>query len=252
MTLLDYLRRVGKKKKEVIYPFTLDWMHADMHSHLIPGIDDGAKTMEESIALIKRLHGHGLKKIVTTPHIMSEYYKNTPEIIRSGLERVRETLKEEQIDIDIHAAAEYYMDEIFLEKVNNGEELLCIHDNLVLVETGFINKPQMLLETFFAMELKGYRPVFAHPERYHYLIQDKALQNELMDRQILFQINLLSLTGFYSKQVKQFAEFLIDQEKVAFWGTDCHNERYLDMLETLNRSSYYEKIMNAPVRNRLL
>lgn len=241
------------KKKEVVFEdLDLSWMQVDMHSHLIPGIDDGSKSMEESLGLIKRLSDFGLRKIITTPHIMSEYYRNTPEIINMGLQDVRRAVKNEGIEIEIEAAAEYYMDEIFLEKVKSGEELLTFGPNHILVETGFINKPQMLLETFFQLEMAGYKPIFAHPERYQYLISDKKLLEDLVDRQISFQVNLLSLTGFYSKQVKDFAEMLLERNLVKFFGTDCHNSRYLDMLETLTRSKSYQKIKEIEILNSSL
>jgi tyrosine-protein phosphatase YwqE len=230
----------------------LSWLEVDMHSHLIPGIDDGSKTMEESLKLIKRLSDYGLRKLITTPHIMSEYYKNTPEIISMGLEELRKAIKNEGIPVEIAAAAEYYMDEIFLEKIKEGEKLLTFGDGYILVETGFINKPQMLLETLFQLEMSGYKPILAHPERYQYLIGDKSLVQDLVDRKILFQINLLSLTGFYSKPVKDFAESLLERNLVKFLGTDCHNERYLDMLDTLPKQKSYPSIKNVSWMNTTL
>jgi tyrosine-protein phosphatase YwqE len=248
MGLLDFLKR----KSEDVEELDLSWLEVDMHSHLIPGIDDGSKTMEESLQLIKRLSDFGLRKIITTPHIMSEYYRNTPEIINMGLEDLRKSVKAEGISIEIEAAAEYYMDEIFLEKVKGSEPLLSFGDRYILVETGFINKPQMLLEIIFQLEMAGYKPILAHPERYQYLIHDKSLLEDLVDRNILFQVNLLSLTGFYSKQVKDFGEMLIERGLVKFFGTDCHNERYLDMLETLPKSKIYSKIKQSEWMNSLL
>ncbi|MEP0712413.1 CpsB/CapC family capsule biosynthesis tyrosine phosphatase [Algoriphagus sp.] len=241
-----------KKKSEVIEDLDLSWLEVDMHSHLIPGIDDGSKTMEESLDLIKRLSSYGLRKIITTPHIMSEYYRNTPEIISMGLEDLRKAVQKEGITIEIEAAAEYYMDEIFLEKIKNGEEVLSFGDNYILVETGFINKPQMLLETIFQLEMAGFRPILAHPERYQYLLSDKGLVQDLNDRNILFQLNLLSLTGFYSKPVKDFGEMLVESGRVKFFGTDCHNPRYLDMLETLPKSKIYSKIKQLDLLNSSL
>lgn len=239
MSWLDFL----KKKPEVIEELDLSWLSADMHSHLIPGIDDGSKSMEESLQLLQRMEGFGLKKVITTPHIMSEYYRNTPEIIKLGLEDLRKAAKAANIQLEIEAAAEYYMDEIFLEKVKEGEELLTFGDKYILVETGFINKPQMLLDIIFHLEMAGYKPVLAHPERYQYLLVDKKLQEELIDRRLIFQVNLLSLTGFYSRPVKDFGEMLIESGAVTFLGTDCHNPRYLDMLATLPKNQkFYTKI----------
>jgi len=248
MSLFDLF----KKKPTVIEPFSLDWLEVDMHSHLIPGIDDGSKTTEESLELIGRLSSYGLRKIITTPHIMSEYYRNTPEIIKMGLEDLKKSVKNAGIDIEIEAAAEYYLDEIFLEKVKAGEEILTFGKNYILVETGFINRPQMLLETLFQLEMSGYTPIFAHPERYQYLLADKKLLEDLIDRRLLFQVNLLSLTGFYSKPVKDFAERLIERGVVKFFGTDCHNPRYLDMLETLPKAKNYERYKQMDLKNRSL
>lgn len=241
-----------KKKPTVIEPLDLSWLEVDMHSHLIPGIDDGSKTMEESLFLIKRLSGYGLRKIITTPHIMSEYYRNTPEIIKMGLEDLKKSVKNEGIDIDIEAAAEYYLDEIFLEKIKEEQEILTFGDNYILVETGFINRPQMLLETLFQLEMSGYKPIFAHPERYQYLINDTKLLDDLIDRNLTFQINLLSLTGFYSKPVKEFAERLLERGLIRMLGTDCHNPRYLDGLEQLTASKNYEKIKQLDLLNKTL
>jgi protein-tyrosine phosphatase len=238
MGILDFLRG----KSEEVESLDLSWLEVDMHSHLIPGIDDGSKSLEESLDLIQRLSSYGLRKIITTPHIMSEYYKNTPEIITMGLEDLRKAVQAEGISIEIEAAAEYYLDEIFLEKIKAGEDLLSFGDSYILIETGFINKPQMLLETIFQLEMAGYKPILAHPERYQYLLSEKGFLEDLIDRKTIFQVNLLSLTGFYSKPVKDFAENLLERDLVKFFGTDCHNLRYLDMLETLPKQKSFSQI----------
>ncbi len=244
MGLLDLFR--AKKKLEML---DLSWLQVDMHSHLIPGIDDGAKTLEESMDLIQRLHGYGLKKLITTPHIMTEFYKNTPETITRGLIKLQHELQKKDIDIEIEAAAEYYLDEVFMEKVERGDQLLTFGDHYILLETGFINKPQMLLETLFKLEMKGLKPILAHPERYLYLHQDNKMLESLVDRGVAFQVNLLSLTGYYSKPVKTLAEKLIDWGAIKFMGTDCHNNLYLDALEKLPASKYYSKIQSLPLIN---
>jgi protein-tyrosine phosphatase len=246
MSLFDLLRKSSSKKNE---PLNLEWLRVDMHSHLIPGIDDGSKTVEESIELIRILHGFGLKKLIMTPHVMSEFYRNTPEIIEEGLEQLRNAVAKEAIDIELEAAAEYYMDEIFFEKIEKKERLLTFGGNRILVETGFLSKPQILIETFFRLEMAGYQPVFAHPERYHYLHHDTELLESLADRNIYFQMNLLSLTGYYSKPIKKFAEKLIDGGLIKLVGTDCHNIRYLEALERLPQEKYFHKLMDLKLLN---
>ncbi|MDN3669003.1 capsular biosynthesis protein [Echinicola jeungdonensis] len=244
MGLLDLF-----KSNKKIESLDLSWLQVDMHSHLIPGIDDGAKTLEESINLVQRLRGYGLKKLITTPHIMTEFYKNTPETITRGLLKLQHELQKREIDIEIEAAAEYYLDEVFMEKVERGDQLLTFGDHYILLETGFINKPQMLLDTLFKLEMKGLKPILAHPERYLYLHQDNNLLESLIDRGVAFQINLLSLTGYYSKPVKSLAEKLVDRDAVKFMGTDCHNTHYLDALEKLPANKYYSKIQSLSLSN---
>lgn len=246
MSLFDLIRKSPSKKNE---PLNLEWLKVDMHSHLIPGIDDGSKTVEESLELIRILQGFGLKKLIMTPHVMSEFYRNTPEIIHEGLMKMRKAVANEGIDIELEAAAEYYMDEIFFEKIEKNQKLLTFGENKVLVETGFLSKPQILIETFFRMEMAGYQPVFAHPERYLYLQHDADLLDSLADRNIFFQLNLLSLTGYYSKPIKKFAEKLIDRGLIKVVGTDCHNIRYLEALERLPQEKYYHKLMDLKLLN---
>lgn len=239
-------------KQKTHTPLNLGWMQVDIHSHLIPGVDDGSKSLEESIGLIKRLKEFGLRKLITTPHIMTEFYKNTPQTIQEGLHKLQNALDEQGIQIELEAAAEYYLDEVFLEKVENDEPLLTFGDKYVLIETGFINKPQMLHEAFFTLETKGYKPVFAHPERYLYLHQDPALLEALIDKAVWFQVNLLSLTGYYSKPVKSFAEKLLERNVVKFVGTDCHNANYLNALHGLTSSKFYDKLKTTNFANSRL
>lgn len=249
MSLLDLFKRT---KKQEVEPLNLSWLKADMHSHLIPGIDDGSKTLEESVGLVRRLADFGLKKLIITPHVMTEFFRNTPEIIYGGLEELQTAISKENIDIELSVAAEYYLDEVFLEKIIRGDRLLTFGGNYILVETGFMSKPNMLLESFFKLEMEGYQPVYAHPERYIYLHHDLEFLDALAQRNIVFQLNLLSLTGYYSGPVKKFAEKLIDEGLVKLVGTDCHNARYLDALERLPEEKYYQKLKGLDLLNRSL
>lgn len=207
----------SSKQNETIPIFT------DVHSHLLPGIDDGVKTIEESIEVIQHLLSLGFKKLITTPHIMSDYYKNSPEIIREKLYEVKKAVLSANIPIEIEAAAEYYLDEYFYKLISDGDELLTFGDNYVLFETSFSVEPSILKEVIFKLSSAGYKPVFAHPERYIYLQEKKQLLEELIDQGLLFQLNILSLTGYYSKQVQKMAKGLIEKKAIAFVGSDSHN-----------------------------
>jgi len=229
-----------------------DYLFVDMHSHLIPGIDDGSKTMEESIALIRELVKLGYKKIITTPHIMGDFFKNSKETILPGLTALKEKLKEQNIDISIEAAAEYYLDEWFIEKLERGEQLMTFGNNYVLFETSFLNEPAQLHQAIFLMRSSGYIPILAHPERYLYLYNDFSAFQKIYQMDVLFQINLNSLTGYYSKQAKLFAEKLIDNKMVDFVGTDCHGQRHIDVLQQVKKSGYYKKLQHLNLLNNTL
>lgn len=202
-----------------------------MHSHLIPGIDDGVKSLDESISIIKKFIDLGYRKIITTPHVMADYYKNTPEIIRDGLQVLQKRIKNDALNIEVEAAAEYYLDEYFIELLNKNKEILTFGDNYVLFELPFMNKPIHLDEGIFLMLSKGYKPILAHPERYTYWYDDFEKYDELRARGVLLQMNLLSLTGHYSPQTKKIAEKMVDADLVDAVGTDCHRIEHLFQLE---------------------
>jgi protein-tyrosine phosphatase len=205
-------------------------LYCDMHSHLIPGIDDGAPNLDASIKLIEGLMGLGYKKIITTPHIMWDMYKNTSEIIQSGWEKVNEELARKKIAVEFYAAAEYFMDDHFAKLLADDAPLLTIKDNLVLVEFSFVKAPIDFKEMLFSMQIKGYQPILAHPERYLYFGANKEWYEQIKDTGCLFQLNLLSLSGFYGKAPVELAQFLIKQKYVNLLGTDLHNPRHIEAL----------------------
>ena len=251
MTLLESL--FSKKSPDPTYPVVSDFSSVitDIHSHLIPGIDDGVKSMEESIDMIRAFSMLGFKKLVTTPHIMSDYFKNTPEIILEGLEKVKAAVKKEGINITIEAAAEYYLDEFFLQKVKN-EKMLTINNKYLLFEISYINPPDNLLSVIFEINVHNYTPLLAHPERYNYWSNKFDEYKKIKEAGVLFQININSLTGYYGKESKKTAERLIDENMVDFIGSDLHGHRHMDSLSRVVDEKYFWKLMALGVKNHLL
>jgi len=215
-----------------------------MHSHFIPGIDDGAKTLEDSVNLIRRMHELGYKKLITTPHIQHDFFRNTPEIILSGLEKVRAALKSENIPVQLEAAAEYLLDDGFEEKAAGGN-LLSFSDRYILVELSYFN-PNPNLKTFvFNLQVDGYKVILAHPERYTYWFSDFSKYEDLKNRGVFFQVNLVSLAGFYPDPVKKMAEKLIDKEMIDFVGSDMHNMNYMQALEKCLKEKALLKLVES-------
>jgi protein-tyrosine phosphatase len=207
----------------------------DMHSHLIPGIDDGARTMQDSLVLIRRMHELGYKKLITTPHIQNEFYKNTPEIILSGLEKVREVLKKENIPIEIEAAA---------EKAEKGQ-LLTFGNKYILVELSYFSPNPELKSLVFNLQIDGYKVILAHPERYSYWFNDFAKFEDLKTRGVLFQLNLVSLGGHYLDPVKKYAEKFIEKGMIDLVGTDMHNPNYMVSLEKSLKEKAFSTLLKS-------
>jgi tyrosine-protein phosphatase YwqE len=223
------------KKNNTAAPLGYRDLKTDMHSHLLPGIDDGAPTLEESLSLIRQLKALGYQKLVTTPHIYTEFYPNTSAIIQEKLALVRQACAAEGIDITIDAAAEYFMDDHFAQLLEKGD-LLPLWDNLVLVEMSFMGAPPQLEQYLFRLQTKGFVPVLAHPERYGFMHHDLRQYERLKDLGCKFQLNLLSLTGYYEKNVVQTAEKLLHKGWIDFLGTDLHHQRHMDHLKAGEQS----------------
>jgi protein-tyrosine phosphatase len=237
-----------KSLKEIT--FNYDAIKVDMHSHVLPGIDDGARTPEESIVLIKKMMALGIQKIIATPHIMADFYRNTPETISGSLELLKQELGKENIVIEIEAAAEHYFDETFEGRIDN-DNLMIMGDNYVLFEYSFISMPPNYVTAIQKLKDKGYKPILAHPERYPYLTleQYKMLHSWGCD----FQLNTISLTGYYGKEVKNTAEMLIDNQLIDFISSDMHHPRHAAAFEDALRTSYIEKLLfDYPLKNIML
>ena len=227
-------------------------LYVDIHSHLLPGIDDGSASLEETIELIKEFIDLGYKKLIITPHIMGDYFKNTPEIIQEKLDLVRYEVKKQGLLIELEAAAEYYLDEAFIQKLERGDSLLTFGDNYLLFETSFMNEPASLKETIFLIASSGYKPVLAHPERYVYMYNSFKKYEDLFNRGLYFQLNLSSLTGYYSKESKKIAERLIRSNMVHFVGSDCHGIRHLEAIKKARNEKIYSQLLDLNIYNNNL
>mgnify|MGYP001074445093 CR=1 FL=1 len=245
MSLFSFL-----KKKSVAPP--VEELNYDIHSHLIPAIDDGVQSVDEGLAIIEEFESLGYEKLITTPHTMWGTYNNSAETILGGLEIMQEAISKAGLQITIEAASEYYLDEHFMAKLNKKEKLLSFGDQYVLVETGFINEPPELKEASFQLSMLGYKMVYAHPERYMYLLNNDKLLEELIDRDIVFQINAISLTGFYGKPVQKMAEKLIDMKAYGFVGSDCHNMGHANLMKEVRQSKYWNKLLQLDLLNNKL
>ena len=233
----------GKREPE-LGPADLAVLGTDIHSHFIPGIDDGAPHLEASIELLTAMAELGYRKVITTPHSMADGYKNTPEIILGGLEKLQAEVRRHGVNIEVEAAAEYYLDHELEQRVVK-KEVLTFGDRLLLFELPFISEPAILLNVIFQMQTQGYRPVLAHPERYGFWYNDFSKYQTLKERGVLFQLNLVALSGAYGPQTKAIAEKLIDAGYYELIGSDCHNMNHIQAIRNTLTRPYLHKLIGS-------
>jgi protein-tyrosine phosphatase len=238
------LLNLFKKSTRLQIPANLSILGCDVHSHFIPGIDDGAKTMEDSIQMIGEMYELGYRKVITTPHIMGDFYRNTPEIILEGLEKVRTALKEANIPMVVEAAAEYYLDYDLERKLDEGK-LMTFGNNNLLFEVSYLNAPENLFHFIFRLQTMGYQPVLAHPERYNFWHSTFSKYEDLVEKGVKLQLNLNSLSGYYSIATKKIAEQLIDKDMISFIGSDCHHMGHINLIKNVVYENHLKKLMDS-------
>lgn len=224
-----------------------------MHSHVLPGIDDGAQDLTMSLELIRGMKELGYTKLIATPHIFWELFPNTRDGILDVLDEMRDVLKEQEIDIELDAAAEYFLDDHVARLLKKKEPLLTFGDNYVLTEFSMASPPIDVKEILFEMRMQDYQPIIAHPERYLYLEHNKEFYDELKDAGYLFQVNIMSFAGVYGRSVQQLANYLLDKGYYDLAGTDLHHQKHLKALRNSSITSHLNKLLEAGnIRNTKL
>lgn len=237
-----------KKNTSAEKPFLLPFT-TDIHSHILPGIDDGSPDIETSLQLVRGIYNLGIRKSIATPHVIADLYRNTPATINNALQQLIVACKEVNIPIELAAAAEYMLDDYFLKLLRNNEEILTIYKNIVLTEQSFISPTSNLNEMSFELVTAGYLPIMAHPERYHFYHGDYDAYIHLKDMGFLLQVNMLSVTGYYGKPVAKAAKYLFENNLVDLVGTDMHHERHLEMLQHPKSMELFDKYLGGKVWN---
>ncbi len=227
----------------------MEWLGVDIHSHLLPGIDDGSPNVDTSVKLITKLQHLGFYKFLCTPHIFTELYPNNSGTITNALNEVKLALTAAGLEIDIDAAAEYMVDETFVV----GPDLMCFPGKYILIEMSYLSENPNIEQVIFDLQLQGYYVILAHPERYNFYHNNYPRFNRLKDMGVLFQLNLLSLAGYYGKGVKQAADYLIEHRIYDLAATDLHHERHLKVLDQMVKSGkLYQAVGTYDFKNKQL
>lgn len=238
--------------KKNTYENAFDFLKTDMHSHLIPGVDDGCASLSDSIALLNGLAELGFEKVITTPHIYQGFYENDKSTLEAPFLEALGQIGTSIPMLDFSYAAEYFADEFFEKKIEQ-EELLSFSDNYVLVEISFVAYSQRIEHIIFDLLTKGYKPILAHPERYLYLQKSFETFRKLKQLGCELQVNINSFAGYYGSGSKDLANKLLDEKLVSFLGTDMHHERHLNFLREMgNDKKLMKKLQAYEWKNPLL
>lgn len=225
----------------------------DLHSHVLPGMDDGSPSLNETLKMLREMERIGYRKIITTPHVISALYPNTKEQILGQLYHLRDLIRQEGIQLEVEATGEYHLDYEFLGKVQGGEVIPFGNNNYLLIELPFQKPAFSFDEILYQVQLLDYKPVIAHPERYSWLMGKMKLYEGLKNRGMLFQINLNSLSGLYGYPSKFAANQLIDAGMIEFAGTDAHHTgQLLELSKILNNRHFIKLLQSNKLCNSLL
>ena len=248
-TVVDRLRTLWQGNRLVAPVQNPCYWHTDLHSHLIPGIDDGVATTDDALRCLRQLADWGIRHVVTTPHVSQDWFPNGPDTLLAGQATLRALIAEHQLPLTLDVAAEYLVDDLFLDLLRAGNLLSFGQPRHVLFETGWTSAPHFLGEVVFQLQTQQYQPVLAHPERYTYYHDNLTPLADLRTAGCLFQLNWGSLTGRYGKRVEKQARNLLKNNWVDFIGSDLHRPADLASLEKLFTSSAYELLRQQPLRN---
>lgn len=232
------------KSKELNKDIDLSVLQTDIHSHLIPGVDDGSQSLEESISLLKQFEELGYKKVITTPHIYYNSFEEGINVLYEKLEELKLSAKASGVNIDIVLGGEHLLDDDISKRVQKNEAI-SFGDNYLLFEFPMRTEPMGFEAWLFNLQLAGYNLIIAHPERYAYLFDSRKLYTQLKDRGILFQMNFASLAGYYGKDTQTIAENLIKENMVDLIGSDCHGQRHIDALRKTLRNPFLKELIDS-------
>ncbi len=228
-------------------------LRVDVHAQLLPGRQDGTDSVEHSITLLREMAALGFRKVITTLHVMDGFYQNTCDSITAAATLLKYELHKAQVEIEVEAAAEYFLDINLLRMLYSKTDMLTFGNasgqRYLLFDTSLVKRPYELDKVIAAIQHRNLVPVMAHPEQYIYLQKNPEAVQLLHYQGVRLQVNLLSLTGNPSREARHLAEWMIDRRLVSFIGTDICHESQLPVVRQAQRLPYYRKALEMGLLN---
>lgn len=213
----------------------------DVHSHILPGVDDGSRSVDVSMELLERMRSWGISRVIATPHI-SESFPNDAARLDAAQAELNGALAAAGVDFAVERGAEYRIDDVLTDQLRQPETLSLLPGNHLLMENSFFQEAMGIDGLIFNLKLKGVKPILAHPERYPFYYDHRERLEAMHSRGTLFQVNLLSFAGYYGPMEQRMAQWLAEHDMVDLIATDLHNHRHADAIEAFLTTSRYRRL----------
>jgi tyrosine-protein phosphatase YwqE len=227
----------NKQQKENVKLF----YKTDMHCHIMPGVDHGSQSVEESIEMLKAEMAMGISRVILTSHTTAETFENTPETLAEGYEILKQAVEEEGLNIELHYSSEYRIDEYWDQLYSEGR-IVPMPGKFLMLENSFVQELISIDELMFDLSSKGYKPILAHPERYSYYHQRRTRYQKLHSMGVKFQVNLLSLAGYFGGGARENAYWLLEHNLVDMLGSDMHSVEHAQIIQHYLNSKEWAKL----------
>ena len=247
MSLLGKLFHSNKEQVQLFY-------NTDVHCHILPGVDHGSQSLEQSLEMLRAEMEMGINRVILTSHVTAITFENTGDSLTSAFQVLKKAVREAGLDIELHVSAEYRMDEYFDKEYKAGH-LLPMPGNHVLLESSFQQELMNLDELLFDMQVKGYKTILAHPERYTYYSRRRKRYEQLHNAGARFQVNILSFTGYFGEEARNSALWFARNEMIDYLGSDMHNLKHAHIImDYLNSKEWKKlsKVIEPTIKNDLI
>ena len=238
---------IFNRKKENNHLF----YNTDVHCHILPGVDHGSKNVEQSLAMLQAQLNMGINRVICTSHVTAGTFENTPQSLGDAYQLLKQAVADAGLPVELHYSAEYRLDEYFQQE-RAAEHLIPMPGNYLLLENSFQQELLGLDELFFELRIKRYHIMMAHPERYSYYTRRRQRYEELHRRGVKFQVNILSLAGYFGEGARSNALWLLKNDLVDMLGSDMHDLDHARVIQDYINSKEWRKKIAPALENRLL
>ncbi len=248
--LIIMFGKLFKSKKEQVKLF----YNTDVHCHILPGVDHGSQSVEQSLEMLKAEAEMGISRVILTSHVTAVTFENTRETLMDAFMKLKDAVADAGIDMELYLSAEYRMDEYF-DKEYAADHLIPMPGNHILLENSFQQELMNLDDLLFDMQVKGYRTILAHPERYTYYSRRRKRYEQLHNAGARFQVNILSFTGYFGEEARDSALWFVRNGMIDYLGSDMHNVKHAHIIMDYINSKEWRKIapeLEQTVKNDMI